>query len=92
MGESRKHKKLKVVDRLWGDDHSTGCTIAVARATSIAAAGCNGNDDGEEDYCTDNSAYNRSSAQNTRRFAFVVTTLFACTTLIVVLLHPQSLE
>ena len=70
--------------RLWGDDHSTGCTIAVVRATSAAAAGCNGNDDGEEDYCTDNSAYNRSSAPNTRRFAFVVTTFFACTTLIVV--------
>ncbi|RMX54889.1 hypothetical protein pdam_00015098, partial [Pocillopora damicornis] len=54
---------------LWlfaGDDHSTGCMIEVVRATSTAAAGHDGNDDGEEDNCAD-GACNSSSAPTTYR-------------------------
>ena len=47
------------------DDCSTGCTIAVERATSAEAAGYDGNDDDEEDNRADNCACNIPAAPTT---------------------------
>ena len=71
---------------LWlfaGDDHSTGCMIEVVRATSTAAAGHDGNDDGEEDNCAD-GACNSSSAPTTVWGTNSPTTILSNVTLVVI--------
>lgn len=65
-------------------DHSPGCTIAVVRATGTAAAGCDGNDDGEEDYGTNYSACNASSRPNTWISTVAIAAYLVCTTLVIV--------
>ena len=64
-------------------DCSTGCTIAVERATSAEAAGYDGNDDDEEDNRADNCACNIPAAPTTVCGTNSPTTILSTITLFV---------
>ena len=64
-------------------DCSTGCTIAVERATSAEAAGYDGNDDDEEDNRADNCAWNIPAAPTTVCGTNSPTTILSTITLFV---------
>ena len=71
---------------LWllaGDDHSTGCTRAVVRATSAAAAGYDENDDCKKNNRAGNSACNRPAAPTTVRRTNSSTAILSTVTLVV---------